>query len=78
MSSVTSLFEAECEGCGAKINADALIMSASMIVTVGQATVSACPECGSKTFVGTVAGLTKEEEETVKKNEFFSTLKALD
>ena len=70
---VTDLFSARCEGCGTAINGEALSMAACMIVTSGSFP-SSCPKCGSKRFVGTVAGLTPGEEESLLNDKFFRTL----
>lgn len=72
--SVPNLFSAACAACGTGIKGQALAMSASMIASFGQAKVSECPKCGSKRFVGTVIGLTPQQERTLLTDRFFSTL----
>ena len=72
--SVTDLFTAVCEGCGATLDGNALAMSAAMIVSAGRPNMDACPKCASKRFLGTVVGLNSEEQQTLLNDKFFKTL----
>ena len=72
--SVTNIFSAACAGCDTGINGHVLAMVASMIASTGEVQISQCPNCGSKRFIGTVIGLTLEEEQTLLADRLFSTL----
>lgn len=70
--SVSSLFVAKCDSCGAKLDGHSLAMQASLIM-MGQGP-DGCPACGHGHLVAEVTGLTAEEETRLKQDRFFSTL----
>src|SRR5690348_9027550 len=71
---VYSLFSAACDNCGASLDSKALMMSATMIVTIGRPTVPRCPRCAHDHFVATLVGVTESDLERLRNHKFFATL----
>ena len=65
-------FDAFCPKCRNILNPEGIAYSASLI-GIGKGT-SRCPHCGSKILVAILKGLSQEEKERLREDQFFSKI----
>jgi hypothetical protein len=68
-----TLYVARCRGCGVLLNQAWLAMQASARV-MGHTFSDVCDHCGSGELLAVISGLTLEEEDRLRADQFFKTL----